>query len=209
MPKNNIYLIPKENLPKTEEIRYVNTEIPSYEDFLKNYYKPNEADEALTEAEYQDRLLHGPQYGPGNTQSYNDNSERARRERHACKAMVGAATSVVSKVAGPAGFVINGTVGAVTGIVGEVGKAFSDDDVWKYTSELGQSMVTSAIVGDLIDTGVAPLFEGSSSGLIREGWEMWKEFDERGGKDRLMVDFHGFHQARGESSNRYCDVCNS
>ena len=32
----NIYL-PKENIPKIEEVREIETEIPSYEEFLKNY----------------------------------------------------------------------------------------------------------------------------------------------------------------------------
>jgi hypothetical protein len=35
MPKN-IYL-PKENIPKTEEIRKIETEIPTYEEFLNKY----------------------------------------------------------------------------------------------------------------------------------------------------------------------------
>jgi hypothetical protein len=36
MPKINPYLIPKE-YKKTEEVRYLNTEIPSYEEFMKTY----------------------------------------------------------------------------------------------------------------------------------------------------------------------------
>jgi hypothetical protein len=31
-------------------------------------YEPSEAVELITEAEWRDRLLHGPQYGPGNEQ---------------------------------------------------------------------------------------------------------------------------------------------
>jgi hypothetical protein len=34
MPKN---IIPKENFPKIEEIREINNEIPTYEEFLKTY----------------------------------------------------------------------------------------------------------------------------------------------------------------------------
>jgi hypothetical protein len=33
----NEIIIPKENIAKTEEIREINTEIPSYEEFLKTY----------------------------------------------------------------------------------------------------------------------------------------------------------------------------
>jgi hypothetical protein len=67
MPKLNPYLI-KENYKKVEEVREINTEIPSYEEFMKNY-ESNEEVEILTEAEYQDRALHGSQFGPGNEQS--------------------------------------------------------------------------------------------------------------------------------------------
>jgi len=35
MPKNLI--MPKESIYKTEEVRYLNTEIPTYEEFLKTY----------------------------------------------------------------------------------------------------------------------------------------------------------------------------
>ena len=70
MPKLNPYLIPKENLPKTEEIVYLDQDYrpQSYEEFMKTY-EPSEVVEVITEAEWQDRLLHGPQYGPGNGQS--------------------------------------------------------------------------------------------------------------------------------------------
>jgi hypothetical protein len=67
MVANNPYYI-KENIVKTEEVRYLNTEIPTYEEFLKNY-KSDERLETLSEAEWQDRVLNGPQYGPGNVDS--------------------------------------------------------------------------------------------------------------------------------------------
>lgn len=37
MPKNNPYYIPKENYKKVEEVREIENEIPSYEEFLENY----------------------------------------------------------------------------------------------------------------------------------------------------------------------------
>jgi hypothetical protein len=66
MPKQNPYFIPNENYKKVEEVRYLdqNYQPMSYEEFMKTY-QTNEANEFLTEAEYQDRVLHGPQYGPG------------------------------------------------------------------------------------------------------------------------------------------------
>jgi len=51
MPKINPYLIPKENIYKTEEVRYLNTEIPTYEEFMKTY----KVDKA-TEATYRDEI---------------------------------------------------------------------------------------------------------------------------------------------------------
>src|SRR3954462_14163171 len=70
MPKLNPYYIPKEIIPKTEEVIYLdqNYQPQSYEEFMKTY-EPNEEVEILTEAEWQDKVLHGPQYGPGNSQS--------------------------------------------------------------------------------------------------------------------------------------------
>jgi len=69
MPKLNPYLI-KENIAKVEEVSYLdhNYQPMSYEEFMKTY-EPSEEVEIITEAEYQDRLLHGPQYGPGNEES--------------------------------------------------------------------------------------------------------------------------------------------
>ncbi|CAI2183521.1 8606_t:CDS:2, partial [Funneliformis geosporum] len=69
MPKQNPYLI-KENYKKTETVQELKDkyEVPSYEEFMKSY-EPNEEVEVITEAEYQDRVLHGSQFGPGNEQS--------------------------------------------------------------------------------------------------------------------------------------------
>jgi len=46
MPKQNPYLIPKENIKKVEEVREVRNEIPSFEEFMKSY----ENDERLNES---------------------------------------------------------------------------------------------------------------------------------------------------------------
>ena len=50
--------------PKVEEIREIKYETPSYEEFMKNY-KFDKVLEDNYETEWQDRVLHGPQYGPG------------------------------------------------------------------------------------------------------------------------------------------------
>jgi hypothetical protein len=43
MPKN---IIPKENFPKIEEIREINNEIPTYEEFLKTYQVDQKVNES-------------------------------------------------------------------------------------------------------------------------------------------------------------------
>jgi hypothetical protein len=52
MPKLNPYYIPKENIAKVEEVRYLdeNYQPQSYEEFMKTY-EPNEQVEIITEAE--------------------------------------------------------------------------------------------------------------------------------------------------------------
>jgi hypothetical protein len=52
MTKINPYLIPKEILPKTEEVIYLDQDYQpqSYEEFMKTY-EPSEAVEIITEAE--------------------------------------------------------------------------------------------------------------------------------------------------------------
>jgi hypothetical protein len=67
MPKINPYLIPKENLPKTEEVRYLNTEIPSYEEFMKTY----DYDEALMASYEAEINAQERGYGPCQNSSCN------------------------------------------------------------------------------------------------------------------------------------------
>lgn len=59
MPNNN-NLIPKENIAKVEEVREIENEIPTYEEFMKNY---NENKEAVDS--YGDLRVKGTYYGPG------------------------------------------------------------------------------------------------------------------------------------------------
>lgn len=106
MTKNNIYL-PKESIPKTEEIRYLdnNNQPQNYEDFMKTY-EPNGAVEVITEAEYQDRLLHGPQYGPGGEMS----KESQETAKTAGKVFTGLGVAAVTIICPPAG------IGLATGV---------------------------------------------------------------------------------------------
>jgi hypothetical protein len=70
------YFVPQENKVPIVEIREIEkekNEIPSVEEFVKNY----ESDEEIVrsyEDEFADQLLQGPQYGPGNSSSKGNRS---------------------------------------------------------------------------------------------------------------------------------------
>ena len=61
MPKN-IYL-PKENLPKIVEVREIESEIPSYEEFLKNYQQEKANKVNYNDLTYKD-ISSSKSYGP-------------------------------------------------------------------------------------------------------------------------------------------------
>ena len=115
MTKNNIYL-PKENLAKVETIQELKNEykIPSYEEFMKTY-EPNEEVEILTEAEYQDRLLHGSRFGPGNEQSKNT-----------AKGIGGVALTTLTIICPPAGLAVGAGVAGAGAAVAVAGAACDD-----------------------------------------------------------------------------------
>jgi len=62
MPKNTYFI--KDNIPKIEEVREIKNEIPTYEEFMKDY-KVDELVENSYQAEHEAKISHGPQYGPG------------------------------------------------------------------------------------------------------------------------------------------------
>jgi len=63
MPKN-IYL-PKENIPKIEEVREIKNEIPTYEEFVKNYQADQETNNSYeNEIESYSNIETPKGYGP-------------------------------------------------------------------------------------------------------------------------------------------------
>jgi hypothetical protein len=164
MPINNPYYIPKENLPKVEQVIYLdqNYQPQSYEEFMKTY-QTNEAVEIITEAEWQDRVLNGPQYGPGNSQS----SETAG------SVLKVALKTTVSTVAAGALVAATGGVGAIAigGLVAAEGYCI------KKASENSDNEAVRAIggfVGDLaFDTGIGTVTGGAfgtaTSSLASQG----------------------------------------
>jgi hypothetical protein len=114
--EKNIQLIENKKA-QMEEVREINYQVPSFEEFMKSY-EPNEEMQILTEAEYQDRLLHGPQYGPGNEQS-----------KTATKVATGIGISVLTAICPPAGAAAAGGLAAGAGAVTVTGLVRDDKEV--------------------------------------------------------------------------------
>jgi hypothetical protein len=211
MPKLNPYLVKEiTKLPETATVSYFD-EVEWNKSLTAEQLKQQQSLNEIYEDEWQDKVLHDPQYGPGSNQSsYSDNSDRARRERYAAKTTMGMGSTIVLKAAGPVGSVVSGVVGVAATTVGEIGHALSSSseakDAWKYTSELGQNMMIGALGGGLVEGTLGKVFENSNCDLIREGWELWNE---RGGEREFYTNYHEFHRARGEDYSSWCDVCKS
>jgi hypothetical protein len=128
---NNNLIVPKENLAQVEEVREINNEIPSFEEFVKTY-KPSEEVEILTEAEYQDRLLHGPQFGPGNQHS-----------RDQVKIGTGVGMAVLTFVCPPAGLAVGGGLLGSGAALVAVGHSADEQEL----KDFGLSMMSSGATG--------------------------------------------------------------
>lgn len=138
MPKLNPYYIKNiEKLPKTEEITYLdqNYQPQSYEEFMKTY-EPNEEVEVITETEYQDRILHGPQYGPGNEQSKGE-----------AKEIGGLALTTLTIICPPAGLTVGAGVAAAGVLTAAVGAAEKDPGCIKDGLDIFAMGMTSAVSG--------------------------------------------------------------
>lgn len=67
MTGNNDNLIPKENYKKVEEVREINNEVPSFEEFMKTYREDKGVVDSydLEVDSYSDIRVKGTYYGPG------------------------------------------------------------------------------------------------------------------------------------------------
>jgi hypothetical protein len=68
MPNQNPYFIPQENRVPVAEIREIDYQVPSWEEFVKTYQEDKQATR-LHEDIFQAEVLQGSQYGPGNSHS--------------------------------------------------------------------------------------------------------------------------------------------
>ncbi|RHZ35594.1 hypothetical protein [endosymbiont GvMRE of Glomus versiforme] len=138
---NSKYIIPKENIPKTEEITYLdqNYQPQSYEEFMKTY-EPNEETDIITEAEWQDRLLHGSQYGPGNKQS----------KQTAASAGIGAGLVITTAICPPLGGAMS-TACTATGLgIKVVGEISENEDLAKVGEVIGMAGSVGSMGGSFI-----------------------------------------------------------
>ena len=139
-----------ENLtPKTETVQELKAEyqIPTFEEFMKNY-KSDEKVESIYELEYQNQVLSGPQYGPGNSQS----SSKADQEKSMATGIGAAgavATAALTIVCPPAGAAVAGTYAAV-GTTAKVVKNLSTDKEVKEGAELADAMFSTAALGGYV-----------------------------------------------------------
>jgi|SRR6185369_1021426 len=117
-------MVYENNVPKTETIYELKNEVLSFEEFMK-IYQPNEKSEVLAEAEYQDRVLNGPQYGPGAEQSKT----------------IGKAVLKTATAAAATGLII-GTGGAATPfVIGGAGAALAGEAFRRAGEQDGNEVV--------------------------------------------------------------------
>lgn len=123
-------MVYENNLPKIETIYEIKEQykIPSYEEFMKTY-QTDEANEFLAEAEYQDQVLHGPRYGPGNGASRMSHDE----QKVEVLQKVGAGLLAISYFTPAAAFTVPLTIsaGVVGGAAEVIGHAADNDDAKK------------------------------------------------------------------------------
>lgn len=190
MPRNNPYLV--ENKKPIELVQELKDEykVPSYEEFMKNYESSEEV-EIITEAEWQDRVLHGPQFGPGNDQS------KTGLVKWGGKIVIATGASLLFP---PAGVVIGG--GAVWA-VSKAGESLTKDEdikeVWKWIGDIGGS----SALGGVIDWAALKAANKTADELKY----LYNALDKE--KDRRELKIHIDHLGLGVNYLSGCKVCNA
>lgn len=237
MPKLNPYFIPKENLAKTEQVIYLdhNYQPMSYEEFMKTYQTDEEV-EFLTEAEYQDRVLHGPQYGPGFLDDLNKGEvgEAFKKVGHGVvevgkfggKVVVGAAVGAAVIATGP----ISIPIGATTAAAGYCFKKAAEQDDCPVVGYFADAVMggaiggtASAIVGtassSLVSKGANLALNSALSNGSEELLRVWiytkaaQMGYELGSKSKQVLEgfasfYHGTHRGNGIEYESECPICN-
>jgi len=227
MPIDNPYYI-KENLVKTEQVIYLdqNYQPQSFEEFMKTY-EPDEKVEFITEAEYQDRVLRGSQYGPGNSQSNYRGPPRNRTELRNWDRSGGRSVSSprpIQSASESTGFIIEtylkasaavAITTATGGLAPVVGGAMwiggellqsTNEDFLKFAGSkvknIGSGTFFAGLFSNLTIGEVA-----KNSGVSLKDLEWF--YEAKGNTETIYaVGKHGEHRSRGVSYDSDCEVCN-
>ena len=204
-------------IPKTETVYELKDkyEIPSFEEFMKTY-QIDEANEFLTEIEYQDRVLHGPQYGPGNEQS---NSSSSDREAKRLLAYMGkqvrdmVVNEIISETFGFGAFAPVGTAQVMVSklIEQEAGNNKELKELSEKLASDGMSMLRSGAMDALGGLAFQLSYELSEKGLnktadfIEAAQESYKTYENT--KPYFEVVKHFGHLNEGKEYVSGCKVC--
>jgi hypothetical protein len=172
-------------------------------------YEPSEKVEFITEAEWQDRVLHGPQYGPG-----------AEQSKTVLKTAAKTTTAVVATAA------IVGTGGAATPfVIGGIGATLAGEAFRRAGEQDGNEVVEW--IGDTISSvGINVATSGLSSAVgavstskslacnivsetVKKAKEDFEYFSLIKDGYEFSVDFiHAQHKDKGISYDSDCYICN-
>ena len=218
MPKLNQYYIKNiEKLPKTEQIVYLdqNYQPQSYEEFMKTY-EPNEEVEIITETEWQDRVLHGSQFGPGN-----ETSKEVFKVVGKTVISVGAAGAVLATGGAAAPVVLGGVAAAAGGkLAKETGKELDCEFLeWigDTTCDTGVNLLTGSLAGatSSVPNNLARhIATATNRGgpvvaklmrAAKEGYDTVSGIT--GNCEDTARFYHAFHRDDGVSYKSDCPVC--
>ena len=125
MPTQNPYLI-KENYKKIEEVKEIDYQVPSYEEFMKNYEIDKKvSDNYENEFDSKNGVAVPYRYGPGNEQS----------KQQTANVITGALLTGLTAVCPPAGAAVGGGM-AVAGAV-TIAATDGDDKHDEFARNLG------------------------------------------------------------------------
>ena len=152
-----------ENLiPETEEVRYLNSEVPTYEEFMKSY----KSDERISDSydlENQDQALYGPQHGPSGRKKKKKWMEASGKfDEHWIDTVNGVAgessdwwdiDESVDKSSDWHALSVESSAGASGGLGGLIAGGSAGVSAFKFSDNLGDIRVGSASVGGEIGAG--------------------------------------------------------
>jgi len=215
-------MVNENNIPKTETIYELKNEVPSYEEFMKTYKSSGETD-ILAEAEYQDQVLHGPQYGPGNSNSRH-RAPSANAGKYPNWGRTPSSSSQFTSASQSTGFIIETylkasaaavittatgglapVVGGAMWIGGELLQS-TNADFLKFAGSKVKSIGSGTFFGGIFASSAVGEV-AKNNGISLEDLEWF--YEAKGSTETIYaVGKHGDHRNRGISYDSSCEVCN-